>query len=46
VSEEPPEPSCPNSSCQSPDVIYESEGWYECQNCGQEFKLPLAGERE
>jgi len=46
MSEELPEPSCPNSNCQSLNVVYESEGWYECQNCGEEFKLPLVGERE
>jgi len=44
MKEETPEPSCPISNCQSLDVVYKSEGWYECQDCGQKFKLSLEGE--
>ena len=40
---EPPEPCCPVSTCQSEDVVYQSDGWYECQDCGQLFKIPSVG---
>ena len=46
MSEESPEPSCPNSNCQSLNVVYQRDGWYECKECEQRFKLPVVGENK